>query len=75
VLVAPSVVKFDAPPVAAGSLVVQGGADDVVPAEVVLAWAEPQVQPVVVVPGVGHFFHGQLPLLKQIVLRHLQTLS
>jgi hypothetical protein len=74
VLVAPSVVKFEAAPIAAGSLVLQGGADDVVPTDAVLAWAEPQVQPVVVVPGVGHFFHGQLPLLKQIVLRHLQTL-
>lgn len=74
VLVAPSVVKFQTAPVAAGSLVVQGGADDVVPTDAVLAWAEAQVQPVVVVPGVGHFFHGQLPLLKQIVLRHLQTL-
>jgi len=24
-----------------------------------------------VVPGVGHFFHGQLPLLKSLVVRHL----
>jgi hypothetical protein len=27
---------------------------------------------VTVVPGVGHFFHGQLPLLKSLVLRHLR---
>jgi alpha/beta superfamily hydrolase len=26
-----------------------------------------------VVPGGGHFFHGQLPLLKNLVVRHLQT--
>jgi len=25
---------------------------------------------VVVVPGAGHFFHGQLPLLKSLVTRH-----
>ena len=31
-------------------------------------------QPVVVVPGGGHFFHGQLPLLKNLVVRHLQAL-
>jgi uncharacterized protein len=28
--------------------------------------------PVTVVPGGGHFFHGQLPLLKSLVVRHLQ---
>ena len=34
-----------------------------------LDWARPQVLPVLVVPGVGHFFHGQLTLLKTLVLR------
>ena len=33
----------------------------------VLDWARPQVLPVTVVPGVGHFFHGQLGLLKQLI--------
>jgi alpha/beta superfamily hydrolase len=37
----------------------------------VLDWARPQLLPVMVVPGVGHFFHGQLPLLKSLVVRHL----
>jgi alpha/beta superfamily hydrolase len=37
----------------------------------VLDWARPQALPVTVVPGVGHFFHGQLPLLKNLVIRHL----
>jgi alpha/beta superfamily hydrolase len=32
----------------------------------VLDWARPAAQPVTVLPGAGHFFHGQLPLLKQI---------
>jgi alpha/beta superfamily hydrolase len=35
----------------------------------VLDWARPQSLPVIVVPGVGHFFHGQLPLLKSLVVR------
>jgi hypothetical protein len=26
-----------------------------------------------VVPGVGHFFHGQLPLLRGLVVRHLHS--
>mgnify|MGYP006159521387 CR=1 FL=1 len=29
--------------------------------------------PVLVVPGGGHFFHGQLPLLRELVLRHLRA--
>jgi alpha/beta superfamily hydrolase len=49
--------------------VIHGEADEVVPLQSTLDWARPQTLPVVVVPGVGHFFHGQLPLLKSLVLR------
>jgi alpha/beta superfamily hydrolase len=31
--------------------------------------------PVIVFPGVGHFFHGQLGLLKQVVMQQLQQPS
>lgn len=55
------------------SLVIHGEQDDTVPLESVMAWARPQVLPVLVVPTVGHFFHGQLPLLRDTVLRHLRT--
>lgn len=74
VLVGPAVVNFTVDPPAAGALVVHGSADEIVPLEAVLAWAVPTAQPVLVFPGVGHFFHGQLPLLRQAVLRHLQSL-
>lgn len=74
VLVAPAVVNFSAAPVPSGTLVVHGEADEVVPLAAVLDWARPQNLPVVVVPGVGHFFHGQLPLLRQLVVHHLQAL-
>ena len=43
-------------------------ADDVVPLAAVFDWARPQALPVTVVPGAGHFFHGQLPLLKHLVI-------
>jgi hypothetical protein len=33
-------------------------------------WARPQCLPVTVVPGVEHFFHGQLPVLKTLAVRH-----
>ncbi|GAD21126.1 alpha/beta hydrolase [Acidovorax sp. MR-S7] len=54
------------------TLVVHGEADDTVPLASVMDWARPQSLPVTVVPGGGHFFHGQLPLLKGLVVRHLQ---
>lgn len=69
VLVAPATVNFATPAVPADTLVVHGELDDVVPLQATLDWARPQSLPIVVVPGGGHFFHGQLPLLKDIVLR------
>ena len=56
------------------TLVVHGEADDTVPLSAVMDWARPQILPVTVVPGGGHFFHGQLPLLKSLVVRHLRSL-
>ncbi|MBK0391125.1 alpha/beta hydrolase [Ramlibacter algicola] len=55
------------------TLVVHGEEDDTVPLQSVLDWARPQALPVSVVPGGGHFFHGQLPLLKSLVARHLRS--
>jgi len=70
VLVGPAASRFDTAPVPADTLVIHGEVDDVVPLQAVLDWARPQSLPVVVVPGVGHFFHGQLPLLKNLVVRN-----
>ena len=67
VLVGPAVVNFEVAPVAAGTLVVHGETDDVVPLAAVLDWARPQQQPVTVLPGAGHFFHGLLPPLRHLV--------
>jgi len=55
------------------TLVVHGEQDDTVSLASVMDWARPQSLPVTVVPGGGHFFHGQLPLLKNLVVRHLQA--
>ena len=77
VLVGTAASRFEVAPVSAElkprTLVVHGETDDVVPLASVLDWARPQSLPVTVVPGVGHFFHGQLPLLKNIVLHHLHA--
>jgi alpha/beta superfamily hydrolase len=70
VLVAPPVSRFETGAVPAGTLVIHGELDDVVPLKAVLDWARPQDLPVVVVPGGEHFFHGRLRLLQQIVTQY-----
>jgi alpha/beta superfamily hydrolase len=71
VLIAPATQNFTVADVPSGTLVIHGEADEVVPLASTLDWARPRSQPVLVVPGSGHFFHGQLPLLKSLVARHL----
>jgi len=75
VLVGTATARFTVPVIAESArmrtLVIHGEQDDTVPLSSVLDWARPQSLPVTVVPGVEHFFHGQLPLLKNLVVRHL----
>ena len=71
VLVGPSTERQTMPAVPADSVVIHGEIDDVVPLAATLAWARPQALPVIVFPGVGHFFHGQLGLLKNVVVQEL----
>ena len=76
VLVGTATSRFAVPPVPqdvqARTLIVHGEHDDTVPLATVMDWARPQLLPVTVVPGGGHFFHGQLPLLKALVARHVR---
>ena len=56
-------------------LIVQGETDDVVPCAEVIAWVNglapgPEL---IVVPDTGHFFHGRLTKLREIVVNHLET--
>jgi uncharacterized protein len=73
VAVAPGITKVGvtgAAPPACPWLIVQGDADDVVPPEVVLAWAR-TLKPapeVAVLPGAGHFFHGRINDLRETVV-------
>lgn len=71
VLVAPSTAKQQVPGVPADTTVIHGEADDVVPLAATLDWARPQALPVIVFPAVGHFFHGQLALLRRVVAQQL----
>jgi len=56
------------PPVRQDTLLVHGELDEVVPLDEVLQWARPLHLPIVVLPEAGHFFHGRLNQLKQVVL-------
>ena len=68
-LVGPSTQRARPADVPQDTVVIHGEVDDVVPLSAVLDWARPQQLPVTVVPGVGHFFHGQLPQLRQLIVR------
>ena len=75
VLVGPSTEKQAVPDVPGDTLVIHGESDDIVPLVATLAWARPQNLPVIVFPGVGHFFHGQLALLKKVIVSELHDLA
>ena len=73
VLAAPAVGRFPVGNVPANTLIVHGEEDDVVPLKDVFDWARPQSLPVVVFPGAGHFFHGNLVTLQRLVEQHGRT--
>ena len=64
VLVGTSVTRSSAAPIDVAAhpqtLVLHGEQDDTVLLADVLDWARPQALPVTVIPGGGHFFHGQI---------------
>jgi len=77
VTVAPGITRLDvsdAPRPACPWLIVQGDADDVVPAEAVIAWARglSPAPELAVLPGAGHFFHGRINELRDTVLEFMR---
>jgi alpha/beta superfamily hydrolase len=56
------------------ALVIHGEVDEVVPLSEVMDWARPLGMPVVVIPEAGHFFHGKLLVLRQLVQTRLRAL-
>ncbi len=73
ILVGPAISRYDFPDVPADSLVIHGEDDEVIPLASVMGWARPHHLPVVVVPATGHFFHGRLTRLAEIVTRNIRA--
>ncbi len=63
--------KWDVPEVPQDSLIVHGDNDDVIPLSYAMEWAKKYELPVTVVPDAGHFFHGKLLILRQLVKQSL----
>jgi uncharacterized protein len=70
ILAAPAVGRFAMPNVPSHSLVIHGEHDEVVPLFDALEWARPQHLPIIVLPAAGHFFHGRLTQLRDLVRQH-----
>lgn len=68
--VVPAGRSYDSPGRFGGELVLHGAADDVVPLPLALAWARRYDKAVTVLPEADHFFSGQLPLLRRLVVQH-----
>lgn len=78
IAIAPPVNHFDfssLPAITCPWLIIQGEADEVVPAEEVFAWAasRPENPHVIRLPQVGHFFHGKLIELRDDIIAAIQT--
>lgn len=75
VLIAPAVGRLDPSignfhddgDVPSDTVIVHGDEDDVVPLQSAVDWAKPRLLPIILLPGAGHFFHGRLTQLKDIV--------
>jgi len=78
ITVAPAIQRIDAAANAVPQcpwLIVQGDADDVVDPATVIDWVD-GLRPkpaLVVLPGVGHFFHGRLSELRQAVIDAIRS--
>jgi uncharacterized protein len=77
ITIAPGITKSEVsavPPPECPWLIVQGEADDVVPANVVTAWAHTlsPAPELLVLPGAGHYFHGRINELRDALVEFMR---
>jgi uncharacterized protein len=76
ILIAPSVRHFQFDfPIESPLLLIQGDKDEVVPPEAVFKWAEnlPDKPRVICMHEAGHFFHGRLTELRNLIVENLSS--
>jgi hypothetical protein len=76
ITIAPTVQRFQFAALRAPAgpwLIVQGDQDEIVACEAVVAWAKSLSPPprVAILQGAGHFFHGRLQELKEVIVEHV----
>lgn len=68
ILVGPAVSRFQVtPPDTSKTIVIHGQNDEVISLNQVLKWSEQFDQPVICCPNTGHFFHGKLSNLQNLL--------
>ncbi len=67
VMVGTAAGKWPMPHVPSNSLIIHGDQDDVIELSAVMLWANAQTLPVHVIAETGHFFHGKLNQLKNLI--------
>jgi len=77
ITVAPGITRItpgEVAPPACPWLIVQGEADDIVPADAVVGWAHglSPAPELAVLPGAGHFFHGRINELREVIKAFLE---
>ncbi len=68
ILLGPAVTRYSVPiSNIEKTIVIHGEDDEIIELSAVSKWAKEHNQPIVVVPNTGHFFHGKLALLQQLL--------
>ena len=68
ILLGPAVTRYSVPVNNnAKTIVIHGEDDEIIELSAVSQWSREQNQPIVVVPNTGHFFHGKLSIITQLL--------
>ena len=69
ILAGAAVTKYEVPVLSAlKTVAIHGENDEVVALEAVRQWSRENKLPLTLLPDTGHFFHGKLPMLKNIII-------
>ncbi len=63
--------KWNIPSVPNNSIVIHGDEDEVIPLADTMSWAKKYDLPLTVIPNCGHFFHGKLIELKELIKKNI----